>query len=207
MKILLVSDKVIDFLYSPVIADKMSDIDLIISCGDLPTSYLEYMVTVLNKPLYYVFGNHHKEKIWSENGLKSNMPQGCINLDNKIIDFKGLLLGGLEGSYRYSGGKHQYSEREMCLKTCRLKPRMYINKLLKHRYLDILVTHAPPLGIHDGKDLCHRGFKCFNDFIQKYKPKYLIHGHVHLHGVDNYWMTEVNNTTVINAYGYRVIEV
>lgn len=207
MKILFVSDKVVDFLYSPVITKKMKDIDLIISCGDLPSSYLEYIVTMLNKPLFYVFGNHHKEKIFKEGGLQANIPQGCINLDNRIVSYRGLLIGGLEGSYRYSRGKYQYTDFDMCLKILRLKPKLYLNKAFKKRYLDILVTHAPPYGIHDSPDLCHRGFKCFNSFIQKYEPRYLVHGHVHLYGIDQNWLTEVNRTKVINAYGFRIIEI
>ncbi|MGM0367902.1 MAG: metallophosphoesterase [Actinomycetota bacterium] len=207
MKILAISDKVTDFLYSPVIKKKMGDISFVISCGDLPSCYLEFIVTMLNKPLFYVFGNHHKEKICKQNGIKKNIPQGCINLDNKIINYKGLLIGGLEGSMRYSRGKHQYSDFEMCLKINKLKPAMYINKLFKKRYIDILVTHAPPLGINDRKDLCHRGFKCFVSFIKRYKPRYLIHGHVHLYGIGSNRETIVNSTKVINAYGYQIIEI
>jgi len=207
MKILALSDKVVDILYNPAIRKRMKDIDLVISCGDLPTSYLEYIVTMLNKPLYYVYGNHHKEYIFKEKGYIKNIPQGCTNIDNRIIDFQGLIIGGLEGSIRYSGGKHQYTEFEMCLKVNRLKPRMFLNKVFKKRYIDVLVTHAPPYKVHDGPDLCHRGFKCFNKFISRYKPRYLIHGHVHLYGMDDNWLTEVNSTKVINAYGYKIIDI
>ena len=206
MKILAISDEIINYIYSNSIPERMQDIDLVISCGDLPSYYLEFIVTALNKPLFYVFGNHHKDYIHTESKIKRNHPGGCTNLDNRIVEYRGILIGGLEGSIRYSDGKHQYTDFEMCWKINKLKPRLYFNKVFKKRYIDILVTHAPPYKIHDGEDLCHRGFKCFNKFIKKYKPKYLIHGHTHLYGTNNNWLTIIDGTKVVNAYGYRIIE-
>jgi len=94
----------------------------------------------------------------------------------------------------------------MSWKINKLKPRLYLNRLFKKRYVDILVTHAPPYKIHDQEDLCHKGFKSFNYFIQKFKPRYLLHGHIHFYGTKNDWITEIGNTKIINAYGYRLIE-
>ena len=207
MKILLISDRVVEHIYSNNIADRFSDISFVISCGDLPAYYLEFIVSTLNKPLFYVLGNHDINKIYTEDGIKSGLPEGCINLDQKVIEYNGVILMGLEGSMRYSGGDYQYSELQMCRKINRLKPSLYKNKIFKKRYVDIVVTHAPPFKVHDGEDLCHTGFKCFNDFIKKYKPKYLVHGHVHTYGTANNWETTINSTKVINAYGYRIIEI
>ncbi len=207
MKILAISDKIVDIIYTPSIEERLADIDLIISSGDLPNNYLEFIVTILNKPLFYVFGNHHRNVIYTDKGKKIGGPEGCINIDNRIIEYNDLLIGGLEGSMRYSPGEHQYTDFEMCMKINRLKPRLYKNRLFKKRFIDILVTHAPPYKIHDEEDLCHRGFKCFNKFIENYKPKYLIHGHIHYYGCNNEWLTEVNGTKVINAYGYQIIEI
>lgn len=207
MKILTVSDKIVDILYTPSIEERLADIDLVISCGDLPSSYLEFIVTVLNKPLFYVFGNHHRKTIYTEKGKKTGGPEGCINIDNRIVEHEGLLIGGFEGSMRYSTGKYQYSDFEMCMKINRMKPSLYFNKLFKKKYIDILVTHAPPFGIHDEEDLCHRGFRCFNNFIKNFRPKYLIHGHIHYYGTGYEWLTEVNGTKVVNAYGFQILEI
>ncbi|MCL4378324.1 MAG: metallophosphoesterase [Actinobacteria bacterium] len=89
----------------------------------------------------------------------------------------------------------------------KLVPGLLFNKIFKNKYLDILVTHAPPFKIHDQEDLCHKGFKAFIGFIKKYKPKYLIHGHIHIYGANPEWRTKFDETTVINAYGYRIIEI
>jgi uncharacterized protein len=207
MKILLISDKVVDHIYSNTIAERMEDIDFVISCGDLPNYYLEFIVSTLNKPLYYVKGNHDIKTLYTEEGINIDSPEGCINLNQKIIEQDKLLLMGLEGSMRYNAGNYQYTESKMCLQINKLKPKLYLNKLFKKRYIDILVTHAPPYKIHDAEDLCHRGFKCFNKFIKEFKPKYIIHGHTHFYGTNNDWLTTVNETKIINAYGYRILEI
>ena len=207
MKILAISDKIVDIIYTPSIEKRLGDIDFIISSGDLPSNYLEFIVSILNKPLFYVFGNHHRDTLYTENGVKAGDPEGCINIDNRIVEYKGLLIGGFEGSMRYGSGNHQYSDFEMCMKINKMKPKLYLNRIFKKKYIDILVTHAPPLGIHDEEDLCHRGFKCFNNFIKSYRPKYHIHGHIHYYGPGCKWVTRVGDTKVINAYGFQILEI
>ncbi|HEY5500514.1 MAG TPA: metallophosphoesterase [Candidatus Humimicrobiaceae bacterium] len=207
MKILIVSDTVVEHIYSSSIAERMKDIDFVISCGDVPNYYLEFIVSMLNKPLFYVKGNHCTDRIYTESGVKPDLPEGCINIDQKVIEYKNVIIAGLEGSMRYSRGGCQYTETQMLYKINRLKLKLYFNKMFKKRYIDILVTHAPPYKIHDQEDLCHRGFRSFNNFIEKFKPKYLIHGHIHIYNAKNNWITEVDGTKIINAYGYRVIEI
>ncbi len=222
MKVLLISDVVLEHIYSNSIIERFKDIDFVISCGDLPNYYLEFIVSTLNKPLFYVMGNHNSTTFYRENLIDNsnykertirndqdteNLPQGCINLNQKIIEYKGLILMGLEGSMRYSSGEYQYTDFEMSWKINKLRPRLLLNKIFKKKYLDILVTHSPPYKIHDNEDLCHRGFRSFVKFINVYKPKYLIHGHIHLYGLNKEWQTTVGSTKVINAYGYRVIEI
>jgi Icc-related predicted phosphoesterase len=43
--------------------------------------------------------------------------------------------------------------------------------------------------------------------MDRFQPRYLIHGHIHLYGRDQVWRTTYRNTEVINAYGYRVLEI
>jgi len=207
MKILAVSDKIVDIIYTSSITERLKDVDFVVSCGDLPNSYLEFIVSTLNKPLFYVHGNHHIDTIYTENGAREGGPEGCINLDNRIIEYNGVIIGGLEGSIRYSTGKYQYTDFQMCMKINRMKPRLYLNKIFKKRYIDILITHSPPYKIQDQDDLPHRGFKCLAGFIKSFSPKFLIHGHIHVYGIDNSRIKKVGKTKVINAYGFRVIEI
>jgi len=207
VKILTVSDIVEPRLYQTGISGRYGDVDLVLACGDLPNAYLEFIVTVLNKPLYYVFGNHDRRVIQSEMGPQPIEPGGCINLDGRAVNYKGLLLAGLEGSMRYKlDGGPQYTDQEMWLRVWALVPRLVWNRLRHGRYLDILVTHAPPYSVHDASDLCHTGFKAFLWLMKRFRPRYLIHGHVHLYGHNTVRQTLYQSTLVINTYGHQILE-
>ena len=121
MKILALSDEVVDPIYNPAIKDQYPDVDLILGCGDLPFYYLEYVVTLLNKPLYYVPGNHDQEVQYMSDGRRVSYAEGGVNLDGRLAREGGLLLAGLGGSVRYkSDGPHQYTQVEMRLRAAKL---------------------------------------------------------------------------------------
>jgi Icc-related predicted phosphoesterase len=206
IKILAVSDRVDELIYSPAIEERYGDVDLVLACGDLPLRYLEYIVTKLDVPLLYVLGNHD-QGVFTSNGQFKVEAAGCTNIDDKIVEVKGLLIGGLEGSMSYTeGGDHQYSEWDMQRKALRMMPALWANKLRHGRFLDILVTHAPPYRIHDDLDLCHTGFQAFRWFMETYRPRCLVHGHQHLYGPNDTIRTTYCQTEVVNAYGCQVIE-
>ena len=204
MKILAVSDTEIGFIYSPMIRERFTDIDLVISCGDLPYFYLEYILSMLSVPLYYVRGNHASKIEFSGSTAERTYPWGAIDLHKKVQeDDTGLLLAGLEGSVRYNRGDYQYTQSEYWMMVFRLVPGLLLNNLKVGRYLDIFVTHAPPFHIHDMDDRPHVGIKAFNWLIKVFKPKYHLHGHIHVYRQDTVMRTLVDQTEVINTYGYR----
>ncbi len=207
MKVLAVADRVSELVYGPGIRTHFGDVDLVISCGDLPYEYLEYIVTLLAVPLLFVHGNHDPAWRESEAGVEPASPGGCIDLHGRGVAHKGLLVAGLEGSPRYKPGPYQYSERGMAWQARRLWPRLLLNRVRYGRYLDVLVTHAPPFGIHDAGDPCHVGFRSLLRFLDRFRPRYLMHGHVHLCGCGAPWRTEYRETCVINVYGYRELEI
>ncbi len=207
LKVLTVSDEVVNVIYSPKIKERFGEVDLVLSCGDLPFYYLEFIVDTLNVPLYFVYGNHDLRVEYTYSGRTKVAPGGCVNLDNRIVEHNGLLIGGLQGSMKYSNSpRYQYTDFEMRVKIWRMTPALLLNRLRWGRYLDILITHAPPYGINNGKDLCHRGFKSFLRFIERYRPRYLIHGHHHVYGRPQSTDIVYQGTRVINTVGYRVIE-
>ena len=118
-----------------------------------------------------------------------------------------FIFAGVEGSIRYKNeGRFQYTQKEMWFNIFRLIPSLLLNRLLYGRYLDVFVTHAAPWGIHDKSDWTHQGVKAFLWFIQRFKPKYHLHGHNHVYEVDTITRTKVGKTTVLNTYGYRETE-
>lgn len=209
MRILTVSDKVEPVLYGPYIRERVGKVDLILACGDLPYFYLEYIVGLLDVPLYYVHGNHDKVIRQSDPGMSPahDTISWATNLHVHRSEHSGLLLAGLEGCRRYSPDRpFQYTESEVRLQTARLGLKLMLNKLRTGRYLDIMITHAPPRGIHDDQDIPHQGFESYLRFMRRYRPLLLIHGHQHVYNRNTTVETVYGATRVLNTYGYRVIE-
>lgn len=208
MKILAISDKVLDFLYSSQVRQSFPDIDLLIGCGDLPYYYLDFLVSALDVPLYYVHGNHDGSPQYATGRGQITGVQGGRDIHATSVKYQNLLIAGLGGSMRYrSGAPFMFTETEMRGQVARLVPKLLWNRQRYGRYLDILVAHSPPFGIHDRKDRAHTGFKVFLNLMRLFKPRYLLHGHIHLYRQDTPRKTEYEQTTIINVYPYRRIEI
>jgi Icc-related predicted phosphoesterase len=201
LKILTLSDKQEDLIYSSQVRPRFNDVDLILSCGDLAYYYLEYVVSMLDVPMFYVRGNHSNQVEYTVTGPKIR-PEGGVDLHRRVIDHQGLILAGVEGSLRYRPGPFQYSQMEMWLHVLRIVPALLRCRLFHRRYLDIFVSHAPPWDIHDQPDLPHQGIKAFRWLIETFKPRYHFHGHIHVYRQDTQTVTHHDSTTVINSYGY-----
>ena len=188
MKILTISDEECEALWEYYRPGKLDGIDLIISCGDLKANYLSFIVTVARSPLLYVHGNH-------DTAYERTPPEGCDCIEDQLIVHNGLRILGLGGCVMYRPGSHQYTEKEM-----RKRIRKLRWKLWRHKGVDIVVTHAAPRGIGDAEDRAHLGFEAFLPLIEKYKPKYWLHGHTHLsYGIDQTRVREYMGTQVINV--------
>ena len=207
MKILAVSDRVLDKLYSGTIRQTYSDVDLMIGCGDLPFYYLDFLTSAIDAPLVYVRGNHDEGPQYAVDGRVWRDVRGGVDIHGKVVARKGLILAGLQGSMRYKAhADYMYTEAEMRRVVAQLVPRMLWNRQRLGRALDVLVTHSPPFGIHDRPDLPHTGFKVFLSFLRLFKPRYHLHGHVHIYRQDEITQTQFEETTIINVYPYRLLE-
>ena len=196
MKLLLLSDWESPYLWDYYQAGRLAPYDLILSCGDLKASYLTFLVTMGRSPLLYVHGNH-------DVSYQQRPPEGCDCIEDKVYIYKGLRILGLGGCARYNNGPHQYTEKEM-----RRRIRRLWWELKKTGGVDVVLTHAPPTGYGDGDDYAHRGFECFLELIDRYQPKYLIHGHVHMnYGTDIERELEYHGTKIINAYERHELEI
>jgi len=196
MKILAISDIVVPELSDRMDARRFRDVELILSCGDLPPEYLSAIREKLDVPLFYVRGNHDIR-------YRSAPPVGCLNIHQRRISFNGLRFMGLEGSRWYNGGPIQYREYQMRRMIWRMLPGLWLGG-----GVDIVVTHAPPLHINDAEDRCHRGFESFLKLIARFKPRVFIHGHIHAHFTDSSQrMTRVGETQVINTFAWHLFEV
>lgn len=205
LKILALSDRVVEHIYSPQVKTLFPDVDFVLGCGDLPYYYLEYVLDTLNVPVFFVRGNHDPMKERTEQGEKQG-PWGADDLHRKIIHHNGLILAGFEGSIRYSKARYQYTQLEMWFSVISMIPKLLKNRLALGRYLDLLVTHSPSWGVNDGPDHAHHGFRALRWFVQTFKPAYHFHGHIHNYEGKAKKDTIFHQTKVINAFSYRVIE-
>lgn len=195
MRILAVSDREHKALYDYLDKSRFPDIDAIISCGDLPLAYMEFLVSTFNVPSYYVRGNHD---LWEP-------PPGWENLDGRVVRIGSLRVAGFEGCRLYTHKQAiQYTELQMWRKVAVAMPRIWLAG-----GVDLVVTHAPPFQLHDGGDLAHIGFKSYRWLLDRgARPRYFLHGHMHLnYAAFSERVTQVGQTQLINADGYYVLEV
>jgi hypothetical protein len=209
VQVLAVSDMVDPRIHSASLRHRMPGVTRVFGCGDVPATYLEFLADALDKPVYFVFGNHQEELL--RLGVRGHryQPLGCVNLGSRVVrdDWTGLILAGLPGSPRYGGnGTEQYSEFEVYGMIARMTPRLLWNRLRHGRALDVLITHAPPRDVNDAADVAHRGFKAIRSFLRWFRPAYQLHGHVHLYDRSQSAVTTFEQTEVINVYPFQVLD-
>ena len=200
MKILAVSDEECTALWDYYVPGRLNEYDLILSSGDLKADYLSFLVTMGRCPVLYVHGNH-------DTSYDNNPPEGCDCIDDAIVVYNGIRILGLGGCLRYHPGDYQYTEKQMARRIAKLHW-----KIRKLGGIDIVVTHAPPLGVGDDEDPAHHGFEALLELIDMYKPKYLLHGHVHLRynpytGQKPLRENRYKDTQVINVSERYVLEI
>ena len=196
MRVMFLSDEENKGYWDYFQKEAFADIDLIVSCGDLKAEYLSFLTTMTSVPVLYVHGNH-------DDKYEMKAPEGCICIEDDIFEYGGVRFLGLGGSQRYKNGKNQYTDAEM-----KKRIRRLWWKLFRKKGFDVLVTHAPALGVNDDTDMCHRGFVAFLELIEKYEPKYFVHGHVHMnYGRQFSREAEIGKTKVINAYNHYIVDV
>lgn len=225
MRILAISDISERILYDDFQPERWKEqVDLVISCGDLSHEYLEFLVTVIDAPLLYVAGNH-------DTSFRARPPEGCEDIDGRIVRIGDLRIGGLAGSMRYNAGREQfqYTERQMAWRMRRMAPKIW-----RSGGIDIMVSHSAPLycpafnrcpkpigsgkpcthpecpahlaACLDATDRCHQGFDAFHRFIMRQRPRYWLHGHNHLTYAWTPRITTLGTTTIINAYGHYLLD-
>lgn len=196
MRILAVSDVEESWLTTHYDRERMEGVELIISCGDLPASYLEHIVTLANIPLLYVAGNH-------DTAYARHAPEGCVNIDGCIARYRGVRFMGLGGSIRYNSRIYGYTEQEMRWRSTKLS---LVARMTGG--IDVMVTHAPARGYNDLPDLPHQGFEAFNTCLEVLKPHTMVHGHVHReYGRIARTGRHPSGTRILNACGSQIFEV
>jgi hypothetical protein len=207
VKILAVADAVSPVIYSSNFPNNLPPFDLVLSAGDMPGHVLEFMATKLTVQPVFVLGNHGNGFLRSSDTGQRRLPGGCIDAHGRVVEVGGVLIAGIEGSPRYRPGDQQYSQWQMNWFAAAMTPTLLYHRLRKGRAVDILLTHAAPTGPHEGADYPHRGVPAFNRFVDRWRPKLHVHGHVHLEGANapRSYVTE-SGVKVVNAYEFTLID-
>lgn len=207
MRILAISDEVTRALYRPNLNQLIGPIDVLIGCGDLPYSYMDYVLTQTHSHhAFFVHGNHDSAQTLPD-GSKTDHPRGWVNVDRRVVYLKkpDLLVAGLQGSIQYSpGAVYQYTENVMARRALKLIPQLLLNRVFRGRYVDIFITHAPAKGIHDSPQGAHKGFRTFLELIQRFEPRLFLHGHNHRYGRTT-WHTQTQHTDIVNVHPFCMI--
>ncbi len=209
MRILAVSDEVHNLLYRPSFLDELKPIDLLLGCGDLPYTYMEYLVTQSRAhDAFFVHGNHDKAQSLGD-GRILQAPGGWVDVDRRAEHARAarLIIAGLEGCIRYRPMyAYQYTELEMRLRAQTLMLKLQLNRIRYGRALDVFIAHAPPRHIHDSVEGAHRGFETFVRIIDHFHPHLFLHGHHHMYGTQG-WHTKRGETHVVNVHPYRILDI
>lgn len=172
---------------------RRTECDLLVAAGDLPWDYLEHLADLLGVPAVHVPGNHDPED-------RGPAPRGFTSVDDRVVEVAGLRIAGLGGSVRYNDGPHQFTQDELAQRVGALV------SLAGGRPVDLVVTHAPPLGLGDAPDPCHVGIAALHHLVAELDPTWLLHGHVHPHGFARPDRT-LGRTTLRNVIPWSELEV
>lgn len=203
---LVVADEVDEALWCD--ATRAGAVDVLLSAGDLPFDYLEFLVDALEVPAVLVPGNHDPELggYTRRAGLSLRAgfparwpgPRGWVNADGQVVEVAGLRVAGLGGSIRYSSGPNQWTQAQQARRARRLTRRA-------RGPVDVLLTHSPPRGVGDRADGPHIGFDCLHHVVRSLQPRWLLHGHIHPYG-ERLEPHRLGPATVRNVVGSHLVE-
>ena len=204
VRTLVISDEVAPELSTAVLRDLGAE--LVLSAGDLPWDYVEWVGDTVAAPVVFVPGNHDPETRrrrdqrlrWEDSAPG---PRGVIDADRQVVEVEGLRIAGLGGCVRYRAGAHQYSQREFTRQAARL-----VRAARRRGPVDVVLTHAPPFQLGDEDDQAHIGVQALHTVLERLEPTWLLHGHVHPFGrtmPDRH----VGRTTVRNVIPWRMLEI
>ena len=182
MRVLALADKRPPL--DPALMAKRLHVDAVVLLGDLDRAWVESLAG-LRIPRIGVHGNHDPDGFLQEIEVE--------DLHGRRTSVHALTVAGFEGCVRYGrGGPHQFTQRQAS-KLARRLPGA-----------DVLICHCPPLGVNDDPDdPAHIGFEGLRDWVERHRPRYLLHGHTH--PLPGQLMDRVGDTRVHWVQGAKVL--
>lgn len=160
--------------------------DAIVTLGDLELQQIRELESITEIPKLGVYGNHCSGTYMDALGIQ--------NLHRATVTVQGVMFGGFEGSVRYKDSPFakMYTQEEAS-EMLRVFPRV-----------DVMVTHCPPFGMNDEPgELAHEGFRGLRDYLERERPRYLLHGHTSPKASE--LVTQFQGTEIVYVFGERVV--
>jgi uncharacterized protein len=144
----------------PALMARRLHADAVVLLGDLDRAWIE-SVASLRLPRVGVHGNHDPDGLLAELDVE--------DLHGRRTNVRSVTMAGFEGCVRYGrGGPHQYTQRQAARLARRLPAA------------EVLICHCPPAGINDDPgDPAHVGYEGLRDWVDRHRPRHILHGHVH----------------------------
>lgn len=180
------------------IRDLAKDCDLIINLGDMFEDWLADLKD-LELPKIGVHGNHDFDLHYNPTKTDFFPRLRMTNLHLNPTELFGLTFVGFDGAMGYIFAENNKPYKEIDIPTFQTE----LSKLDDISKCDVFVTHTPSLDTLDLPHILgHKGLRAFKGFIERTKPKYHFHGHMHKPG-----QAVIGKTQVYSVYPYLKLSI
>ena len=184
MRILAIADRPPEKPIKEILSEQ--PIDVIVTLGDLEMSQIRSL-EIVDLPKMGVYGNHCSGMYMPELGIE--------NMHMKTKEVDGVVFGGFEGCVKYKESSAKMYTQEEASAMLATFPKV-----------DIMLVHCPPYGVNDdSSEISHTGYIGLREYVEREKPKYLLHGHTY--PKEHELVTLFDNTKIIYVFGTKIIEV
>ena len=187
IKLLVISDTHGDLTLNKNLQKKLQNItnyDLCCILGDVYDTDYEVILDIVPKnKIVALLGNHDRFDLIKDKGVK--------DLNGKIVNVGGIIIGGIEGSYKYKMEDFPSFTHKDSIAFVKTMPKV-----------DILLSHDKPF-IFDCHNPVHDGIKGITKFLYDNKVPLNIHGHLH----KTYKSKLKNGTIIKGVYGIELVEI
>ena len=189
LKILVVADTAETWPQN--IEKYVSEADLVLSLGDMYSLDIKRLAGN-GTPVAGVYGNHCRRGYLQEVGAIDLSRGGVCGTSQMRYNNTSLKVLGVSGCVRYSNAADlQWTQGEYAAAFSAI-PRA-----------EWVVTHCPPRGCNDHDDAAHHGIDALAEYVLKYRPSHLFHGHTYPETL----VTRMGGTRIHYVHGWSVIEV
>lgn len=169
--------------------------DALVSLGDFDDLHAEVMARSGAPAVYGVYGNHCVSDYMAGNGIVDLIGDRSVPAGFGTLELPGhqpVSVLSVQGCVRYKPGAGDVLFTQ----------EQYAAVLDRLPAADLVITHAPPLGVNDAPDDAHVGVEALRRWVDRHQPRWLIHGHTY----ENPPRSRHGRTEIIYVHGHAVVD-